>query len=84
MKISENYSLKKDRVQWILTEHYTGKDKEGNDKPKERDSYHSTLEQVASYLINNGESDDLKEYIAAANVIRDEIAALIKASQERG
>lgn len=87
MKISENYSLKKDRVQWILTEHYTGKDKEGNDKPKERDSYHSTLEQVASYLINNNEVNDLESWIRLAMDIRDDICSLlkhslIKASQE--
>lgn len=78
MRISENYSLKKDRVQWILTEHYTGKDKAGNDKAKERDSYHATLNQVANYLINNNELNDLDSYINMANAIRDDICSQLE------
>lgn len=81
MKISDNYSLKKDRVQWILTEHYTGKDKDDNDKPKERNSYHSSLNQVANHLINNNELNDLDSYINMANAIRDDICSQLERAQ---
>ena len=81
MKISENYSLERDRVQWILTEHYMGADKDGNDKPKERQTYHSNLKQVASYMVDNKEQHCLDEYIENAERLVNEVAVILSAYQ---
>lgn len=72
-KISDNYSIRKDRYQWILIEHYLTEGKDGNAKELTRDTYHSTLEQVAKYLINNQEQHSLDKYIRSAVVIADDI-----------
>jgi len=85
-KISENYSIRKDRYQWILIEHYLGKDKDDNPKELTRDSYHSTLEQVAKYLINNKEQHSLDHYINDAGLlwlaIKDTLSAALEANSE--
>jgi len=75
--ISENYALSKDRVQWILTELYKAKDKNDNEVIRTRNSYHSTLRQVANYLINNGEHHSLDSYICKAEQISCEIDAAL-------
>lgn len=77
--ISENYSLSRDRWNWILTEHYTSKDKDDNDKENTRKSYHASLQQVANYVMNNGDFVDLDEYIMQAEKMRSEIEGLLKA-----
>lgn len=76
-KISENYSLSKDRVQWILAEHYNAKDKDGNDVIKTRDTYHSNLQQVANHMVDNNEHHCLDSYIEKADQIKNDIAACI-------
>lgn len=82
MKISENYSLVRDRVQWILTEHYIGIDKDGNDKPSERRTYHSNLKQIAFYMMDNKEQHCLDEYIEDAERLANEIAVTLSACEE--
>ena len=82
-KISENYSIRKDRYQWILIEHYMAKDKDGNPKELTRDSYHSDLKQVAAYLVKNKEQHSLDGYIDyAINISSDIHRTLYKALEE--
>lgn len=76
--ISENYSLSRDRWNWILTEHYTSEDKDGKDKESTRKSYHSSLGQVANYVMNNGDCVDLDAYIMQAENIRNQIEGLLE------
>lgn len=53
MKIDEKYSVTTDRYNWIVTETYTGKDKDGNDKPHQRDHFFPNLGSCVSWLIQN-------------------------------
>lgn len=76
--ISENYSLARDRVQWILTEHYKGQKREGGEVDKTRNTYHSNLKQVASFMVNNNESHCLDDYIAKAELIKSDIVQLLE------
>jgi len=75
--ISDSYSLAKDRVQWILTEHYKAKDKNENEVIRTRKSYHSNLKQIANYLVDNNETHCLDDYIAKAEQVKGEIEALL-------
>ena len=81
-KISDNYSIRKDRYQWILIEHYLTEGKDKNAKELTRDTYHSTLEQVAKHLINNKEQHSLDQYIRAAITIADDIHKTLSKSLE--
>lgn len=76
--ISENHSLSKDRVQWILTEHYSAKDKDGNNVIKTRNSYHSNLRQIANYMVDNNECHNLDEYIEKAEKIKADINRVLE------
>ena len=75
--ISESYSISRDRVQWILTEHYKAKDKDKNEVIRTRNTYHSSLGQVANFLVDNNESHCLDNYIAKANQIKCEIEGIL-------
>ena len=75
--ISESYSISRDRVQWILTEHYKGKDKDKNEVIRTRNTYHSNLKQIANYLVDSNEAHCLDDYIAKANLIKGEIEGLL-------
>lgn len=78
MKLTDRYSLDKDKYQWILVESITFKDKDGNDKVRTENSYHSTLVQVAHYLVDNNEFYNLSDYINTANSIKADIEQLLK------
>ena len=81
-KVSDNYSIRKDRYQWVLVEHYLAEDKDGNPKEATRDSYHSTLEQVAKYLMNNKEQHSLERYINDASILWLNIKETLSAALE--
>ncbi len=75
--ISENYSISRDRVQWILTEHYKAKDKDENEVIRTRNTYHSNLKQIANHLVDTNESHNLDDYIAKAEQIKGEVEAIL-------
>lgn len=58
IKINDEWTIRKETNQWVLTEHYIGKDKDGNDKPKERDRFFAKASQVFSYILNERISTD--------------------------
>jgi len=82
MRLSDKYSIERDKYQWVLTELSEGKDKDGNPKMKSKDSYHSTLEQVSGYVTDNIATSCLDHYIKEANGIKRDIAATLKALEE--
>jgi len=53
MKIDEKYSVSTDKYNWIITETYLGKDKDGNDKSHTRDHFFPRLSWCVNWLINN-------------------------------
>lgn len=46
------FTAERDKYQWILTEWYDGKDKHGNHKRQSRETYHASLAQVCSVVID--------------------------------
>ena len=76
--ISESYSISRDRVQWILTEHYKAKDKDKNDVIRTRNTYHSSLGQIANFLVDNNEAHSLDDYIAGAERVKREIEGMLQ------
>lgn len=81
-QIADNYTISKDRYQWILTEHYEAADKDGAPKTLTRDSYHSNLNQVSTYLINNNVHHSLARWIADAGIIAAEMTKHLSAALE--
>ena len=63
IKINEKFSCERDKYQWVLTETYLGKDKDGNPKAHTRETYHPKLEQVFSHVIDKtcGDCESLEE-----------------------
>lgn len=51
MKISDDFSLDKDKYQWILTHHKPSTGKQGQPIVSDSVSYHATLEQVANKMV---------------------------------
>ena len=68
IKLNKDYSLEKDKHQWIVIHHYVGTDKVTKE-PKEQseESYHRTLEQVSRYVLEqSGKVSDSLEGVVAA------------------
>lgn len=80
MKISEDYEVSRDKYQWILTEWYDGKNKDGDLKRKSRQTYHGSLRQVASQIVDSVDIDCLDAYIERAERIKGEIAASLESA----
>ena len=69
MKIGR-FEISNDKYQWILTEYYDGRDKNGNPKMQSRENYFGTLEQVCLEIVNR----DSK--------LADDVAGMIEAMSE--
>jgi len=52
IKIDDKFSIKRDKRQWILIQHYPGKDKYGNAKTHQRESYHGSIDQISNHILN--------------------------------
>jgi hypothetical protein len=57
MRIDDKYSLSTDRYNWIITETYTGKDKDGSPKEQTRDHFFPSLSSCVNWLIENNCKD---------------------------
>ena len=54
IKINDEYSIRSDRWNWVLLQHYIGKDKKGNEIPATKETFHRDLDAVARYVVNEG------------------------------
>ena len=65
MKIGR-FEITSDKFNWILIEHYDGRDKQGNDKQQSRETYHGTLQQCCQEMIQREakHADDLESLLA--------------------
>ena len=54
IRLTERHVVERDKYQWLLHESVPGKDKEGNPKVSIRTTYHSTLTQVCSVILDRG------------------------------
>ena len=50
IQVSENFYITADRYNWIAVEIYKGKDKNGNPKKQERETYHPSLERCLNHI----------------------------------
>ena len=57
------YTIRKDPYNWILEEHYEGKDRDGETVMRSRQTYHGSLHQAAKKIIDNemGNCKDAEE-----------------------
>jgi len=58
MKIGR-FEITADKHQFILTENYLGKTREGADKINQRDTYHATLEQACNTIVERDSKEAL-------------------------
>lgn len=75
MKIGR-FDISSDKHQWILTESYEGKDKDGNPKMQSRESYFSTIEQCCIAIIQREAKmvDDVEGIVNAIYKASERIA----------
>lgn len=69
MKIGR-FEITADKHQFILTENYQGKTREGDDKVNQRDTYHASLEQCCNTIIQRDAKEAL---IGEAQTVIDAI-----------
>lgn len=68
------FTAERDKYQWVLTEWYDGKDKDGNHKRQSRETYYANLHQVCGVIIDKmaGHSEsveDLRELLENATAL---------------
>ena len=94
MKLNERWSLRRDRYQWILTEHVPGmsRPKDGSEPQPittSRESYHGTLEQAMRWCLDRSldgceSAADLLACIEAAKSELCECCARMTVADVRG
>lgn len=70
------FAITSDKHNWILTERYDGKDRDGNAKTQSKESYYATLEQCCNAIIQR----DAKE--ALDGRVQDVIDAINQSKRE--
>lgn len=70
------FTITSDKFQWILTEAYDGKDREGNAKIQTRENYYATLEQCCMAIVQREAKlvDDVAGVINAITAAAEQIA----------
>lgn len=87
IKLNKDFSLEKDKHQWILIHHYLGFDKKTKEVKEQSDeSYHRTLDQVSEKIVEqSGKVSDSLEGVVAAykNAVASVTETLINQIGER-
>ena len=75
IELNSKFSCKRDPHQWILTEKYQGLDKDKKPKEQERRTFHGSLQQVFSYVIDKecGECESLEELCNTIKETKEEL-----------
>ena len=82
-KINDTFRVEKDAHNWILVEKYMGTDKKGNEKEKERETYHSTLERLLHSMLDKAiEGDTLDKILEAIEGAKFDIRTSLKLYME--
>jgi len=73
-----DFTAERDKFQWILTEWYDGKDREGNTKRQSRESYYATLAQVCGEIIDRSAAkcdgiEDLHTLLGGATALLEKV-----------
>ena len=79
MILDNRYSLSSDRFNWIVTESYEGRDKDGNSKVQTREHFFSCLHSCVNWLLRNNckDVDSLKEIVEELQKARDVCEAVL-------
>lgn len=74
------YTAVQDKYQWVLTEHYMGKGRDGTDKAQVDKTYYATITQVCSKVLDReaGNCTSADEIIAAFAKAVDEMVIKYK------
>jgi hypothetical protein len=85
MQVNEKFVFEKDLYSWTLNYIYEGKDKDGNKKQQTKQTYHSTLKQVANKIVDysakeTATMDELKSLLSNAENIVEK--CLVKMARE--
>lgn len=88
IKVNDRFSIRRDSLQWIVTETYDGTDQKTKQaKQQTRDTYHANLEQCASWIIDKmaGKEDckDLKDLIAFFKIAVFRLAAAVESQMPK-
>ena len=51
------FEAQRDRYQWVLIEHLQGKDRDGNPKIQTKQTYHNTLKNMCTYILDRCAGD---------------------------
>jgi hypothetical protein len=64
IKINERFSMRRDNLQWIVTETYDGFDRKTKEPKKQtHDTFHANLKQVCDFVLDKmaGDCKDMQE-----------------------
>ena len=82
IKINDEWSAVREKYQWVLTETYTGKDKDGKPKDRQRDCYFSKASQMFAHILNERIDVDGEQSLPALMVRMNQIAEQLGKSIE--
>ena len=83
IKINDEFSMDRDKYQWILYQSYLGKDRDGNPKTHTRETYYSKLDQIAGAIIDKSAKrcETIEELVLmmnyAANIVTKDLEKLV-------
>lgn len=82
MRINEFYEATRDNYCWTLKQRYLGKDKAGNPKWHEWETYYPNLQQVCWAILDReaGKYDTAERLLDELSKVRDEIISAIRES----
>ena len=75
IKINDEFSMDRDKYQWILHQTYMGRNKiTGEPKPQSRQTYYSRIDQIAKAIIDKSlkrcdTAEDILSYLSSAEAI---------------
>ena len=77
IKFNDEFSFERDKYQWILHQQLPCKDKDGNPKMKPYTTYHASIKQICSQIIERslGKCESLDEI---QNLIDNAVESLTK------
>lgn len=85
IKVNERFSFERDKYQWLLHDSHMGKpNKEGVSNLQTKTSYHGSLDQVASQIIERecGECQSMTELLTLLNQTKSVCAGYLVGKSE--
>lgn len=86
IKLNDNWSYTTDPTQFILTEKFIGKGKDGKPKDRFRTTFHSNLEQCLNKIVKESlrECNTIKEINEVVTTLTAAIPVMIQEAKDQG